>query len=197
MVTPLLGLARWIAIEYQREATAPRDPVVHLSFDRRFPTDNYPAHAIGRELLAQPGRKGIGLFLGGNGDFLDVDIPGSYDTAHGLSLEFWMKRENWLNPYVKGSRMQTVAVIELERERHGRPEVLQALFYLQVTQQREAASAGARRPEDYSYRPRGRVADVELTAPRALTVPARRWPHVATVYYRFLIDPIRLYLDCP
>jgi hypothetical protein len=194
-VALLVGLAGWIAIESQREAQGPRAPVVHLSFDRRFPTDNYPAHAIGRELLALPGRRGTGLFLGGNGDFLDVDIPGSYDTANGLSLSFWMKRENWLNPYLKGSRMQTVAVIELERERHGRPEVLQAMFYLQVTLPRERAGETVKSPEEYHFRPRGRIADVELAAPRALMIPAGRWVHVALVYDRFVIDRLRLYLD--
>jgi len=194
-VALLIGFAGWIAIEYRREAHAPRAPVVHLSFDRRFPTDNYPAHAIGRELLALPGRKGTGLFLGGNGDFLDVDIPGSHDTASGLSLSFWMKRENWLNPYVKGSRMQTVAVIELERERHGRPEVLQAMFYLHVALPRERAGETVKAAEEYSFRPRGRIADVELAAPRALMIPAGRWVHVALVYDRFVIDRLRLYLD--
>ena len=91
--------------------------------------------------------------------------------------------------------MQTLAVIELERERGGRPEVLQAMFYLQVTVPREHAGDAERRPENHIFRPRGRVADVELAPPRALTIPAQRWVHVALVYDRFLIDRMRLYLD--
>jgi hypothetical protein len=91
--------------------------------------------------------------------------------------------------------MQTVAVIELERERHGRPEVLQAMFYLQVTLPRERAGETVKAPEEHNYRPRGRVADVELAAPRALMIPAARWVHVALVYDRFLIDRMRLYVD--
>lgn len=201
VVAPVLGLVAWIAIEFLRQAAPPQPPAMFLSFDRRFPGDEYLARPNGSEILARPGRVGTGLFVGGNGDWLEVETPGGYDTSRGLTLEFWMKRENWINPYIKGSRTQTVATLELEREWKGRPEVRHIAFSLQLSAPGEQNEARARgrvrelRPEQYNFRPQALVGDVRLTPLRSVAVPAGRWTHVAIVYDRLVFDRMRLYVD--
>ena len=205
VVAPMVGLAVWIAIEVNRQASSPLAPVVFLSFDRRFPSDEYFARPHGDEVVARPGRRGTGLFVGGNEDWLDVQAPTGFDTKHGLTLEFWMKRENWINPYAKGSRSQVVATVDIERDWKGRPELLQMAFSLALsaprgeTLEKEERKARpdpfARRPDNFIFRPNARVGEVRLVPARALTVPADRWIHVAVVYDRFLFDRMRLYVD--
>ena len=185
MVAPIAGLVAWVAIELQHKTAPPLAPVVFLSFDRRFPSDEYLSYPHGDEVVARPGLRGMGLFIGGNEDWLDVQAPRGYDTAHGLTLAFWMKRENWVNPYVKGSRSQTIASVEVEREWKGRPEIQAITFSL----------TRDRRPESFNFGPSARVGDVRLAPLRASNVPPGIWTHVAVVYDRFLFDRMRLYID--
>jgi concanavalin A-like lectin/glucanase superfamily protein len=192
IVAPIIGLMVWVAIEVHRQTVPPYPPVMFLSFDRKFPSDEYLSRPEGREISPRPGRMGTGLFVGGNGDWIDIDTPFGYDTGHGLTLEFWMKRENWVNPYSKGSKMQQVASIDVEREYKGRPEVRQVAFSLELTVPRERV--GAPLPEHYYFRPAARFGDVRLAA-RTVSIPAHRWTHVAVVYDRFLFDTMRLYVD--
>jgi hypothetical protein len=71
VVAPLLGLAAWIAIEFQREQSAPASgPAVYVSFDRRFPGDEYLTRTHGDEISARQGRFGNGLWVGGSGDWV-------------------------------------------------------------------------------------------------------------------------------
>src|SRR5438477_615278 len=63
VVAPLAGLAAWVAIETYSQVSQVQPPVVFLSFDRRFPTDEYLVHSHGKEILPRPGRVGTGLFI--------------------------------------------------------------------------------------------------------------------------------------
>src|SRR5439155_24919915 len=128
-------------------------------------------------------------------DWLDVDAPRGYDTRHGLTLEFWMKRDSWVNPMAKGSRAQTVASVEVERDWKGHPEVQQVAFSMELSVPREKARSRERFAGDYIFRPVARVGEVQLTPARAMSIAADRWTHVAIVYDRFLVDRMRLYLD--
>jgi hypothetical protein len=190
------GLVAWVVIEFQRQALQPIAPVVFLSFDRRFPSDGYLVRVNGKEVLARPGRSGVGLFTGGNNDWLDLETPRGYHTGHGLTVEFWMKRENWVNPFLRGAAAQTVIAVDLEREWKGQPELRQVTFFLELYDTRRDPPKKRQAPPDsYQYRPQARVGDVRLKPLHSISVPADRWTHVAIVYDRFLIDRLRLYVD--
>ncbi len=203
VVAPILGVVAWIVIEYQHQSAPHMPPVMFVSFDRRFPGDEYLSRMNGSELHSRPGRVGVGLYVGGNGDWLEIEPPRGYNTSHGLTLEFWMKRENWINPYAKGSRQQTVASLELEGDWKGRPEVRHLAFSLQLIAPRELVEVKDRgrgptrelRPEQFSFRPEVLVGNVRLAPLRAVAVAAERWTHIAIVYDRFVLDRMRLYVD--
>ncbi len=148
---------------------------------------------MGRELVAKPGRNAMGLFVGGNGDWIDVNAPGGFDTLHGLTLELWMRRENWINPYGKGARTQQVASVDVELDWKGRSEVRQIAFVMDLSLPRERL--GAPLPEHYVFRPQVRAGEARVAPSRALSIPSQRWTHVAVVYDRFLVDRMRLYVD--
>ena len=193
IVAPIAGLMGWIAIEIQRQTVPPHPPALWLTFDRRFPSDGYLARPVGRELIAKPGRNGAGLFVGGNGDWIDIDVPAGFDTSHGLTLEMWMRRENWVNPYGKGARTQQVAAVDVELDWKGRSEVRQVAFVLDVSLPRERV--GAPLPDHYVFRPQARAGEVLISPARAISIQPQRWTHVAVVYDRFLVDRLRLYVD--
>jgi hypothetical protein len=193
IVAPAAGVMSWIAIEIWRETVPPYPPVIWLTFDQRFPSDGYLARPVGHDLIAKPGHKGMGLFVGGNGDWIDVEAPPGFDTSHGLTLEMWVRRENWVNPYGKGSRLQQVAAVDLELDYKGRAEVRQVAFGLDLSPPRERV--GAVLPEHYVYRPQARAGEVRIEPSRALSIPPQVWTHVAVVYDRFLVDRLRLYVD--
>ena len=195
VATPILGILAWVAIEFQRKATPPEPPLVYLSFDRRFPGDDYLARSHGDEVMARAGKQGSGLFVGGSGDWLEIEAPRGFDTAHGLTLEFWMKRESWVNPYAKGRSSQTVATVEVERDFKGHPELRQVSFSMEVSAPRERAKDRALSADYYNFRPAARVGEVRLAPPGAVKIPAERWTHVAVVYDRFLFDRMRLYVN--
>src|SRR5689334_3251242 len=195
VVAPIIGLAAWVALEVQGRKSDNDGPVVWLSFDQRFPAGEYLSRAYGKELLAQPARVGKGLFVGGSPDWLDVEAPRGHDTRHGLTLEFWMKRENWVNPYADGARLQTVASVEVEREWNGRPEIQQIAFSLVAPGAETQMRRRDRRPDSLVFRPQARVAEVKLMPLRSVLVTPGRWTHVAVVYDRFLVDHMRLYID--
>jgi hypothetical protein len=108
-------------------------------------------------------------------------------------LEFWMRRENWVNPYGKGGRTQQVASVDVELDYKGRAEVRQLAFAMDLTLPRERV--GAILPEHYQFRPEARAGDARIASSRAVTIPAQQWTHIAVVYDRFLIDRMRLYVD--
>jgi hypothetical protein len=197
IVAPIVGLAAWVVLQFYTQAPDVRPPIVFLSFDRRFPGDEYLTHSHGKEILARPGRVGNGLFVGGNGDWLDVEAPRGYDTRNGLTLEFWMKRDSWVNPMAKGSRAQTITSVELEREWKGHPEIQEVAFSMELSAPRERIRERDRilRPDNYIFRPQARVGDVRLQPSRSMAIAANRWTHVAIVYDRFLFERMRLYLD--
>ena len=192
---PIVGLLSWVGIEFYRNAAPPEPPLMFLSFDRRFPGDDYLSRAHGDEILARAGKQGNGLFVGGSGDWVEIDAPKGFDTGHGLTLEFWMKRDNWVNPYAKGSRTQTVAIVDVEREYKGHPEMRQVSFSMELSVPRERAKERNLRADYYVFRPSARVGDVRLAPVGPVKIPADRWTHVAVVYDRFLFDRMRLYVN--
>ena len=193
IVAPVAGIMGWVAIEIWRETVPPHQPVIALTFDDRFPSDGYVARPVGRELVAKPGRRGTGLFVGGNGEWIDIDAPAGFDTSHGLTLELWMRRENWVNPYAKGARTQQVAAVDVELDYKGHSEVRQVAFVLDLTLPRERV--GAPLPEHYVFRPQARTGETRVAPARAYSIPSQRWTHVAVVYDRFLVDRMSLYID--
>ncbi|HEY4998236.1 MAG TPA: LamG-like jellyroll fold domain-containing protein, partial [Usitatibacter sp.] len=195
VAAPVAGLAVWVAIQMRGQSPPPQAPLMDLTFDQRFPGDGYLAHAYGDEVFARPGKVGTGLFVGGSGDWLDVDAPRGFDTRNGLTLEFWMKRESWVNPYLKGAKLQTVASIDVERDYRGRPELRQVSFSLELVAPRRRDTGQVARAEEYAFRPAVRVGDVRLAPAGLVKIPANRWTHVAIVYDRFLVDRMRLYID--
>jgi Concanavalin A-like lectin/glucanases superfamily len=195
VAAPIAGLAAWVAIETRGQTMPPRAPLMHLTFDQRFPGDGYLARAFGDEIFARPGKVGTGLFIGGSGDWLDIEAPRGYDTRHGLTLEFWMKRESWVNPFLKGSKQQTVASVDIEGEYRGRPEMRQMSFSMELSAPRRREGEKNMRADYYTFRPSARVGDVRLAPPASVQIPANRWTHVAVVYDRLLVDRMRLYID--
>ncbi|MEP7070537.1 MAG: hypothetical protein ABI789_14915, partial [Usitatibacter sp.] len=181
VVAPMVGALAWVAIEFYRKAPPPEPPLMFLSFDRRFPGDDYLARAHGDEVFARAGKQGAGLFVGGGGDWVEVEAPRGFDTKHGLTLEFWMKRESWVNPYAKGARTQTVATVEVEREYRGHPELRQVSFSMELSVPRERAKEKNLRADYYTFRPTARAGEVRLAPAGAVKIPADRWTHVAIV----------------
>jgi hypothetical protein len=193
IVAPLVGVMVWVAYEIHRQTVPPYPPVLALTFDERFPSNGYVARAVG-QLVAKPGYKGTAMWVGGNGDWIDVDAPPGFDTSHGLTLEMWMRRENWVNPYAKGGKFQQVVAVDLELDYKGRAEVRQIAFSLDVSPPRERV--GAPLPDHYIFRPQARAGESRIGPTSVATsVAARRWTHVAVVYDRFLVDRLRLYVD--
>lgn len=94
---------------------APRSgppPVIQLPFDRGY--DDEGPHRLkgkpeGNEIRLAAGRSGRALFIGGTEDWLDYPLPAPLQFPRGFSLELWLKREDWENPYRGGSGWQTVA----------------------------------------------------------------------------------------
>jgi hypothetical protein len=195
VAAPVAGLAAWVAIETRGQAAPPRAPLMNLTFDQRFPGDGYLARPFGDELFARPGKVGTGLFVGGSGDWLDVEAPRGFDTRHGLTIEFWMRREGWVNPFLKGSKQQTVVSVDLESEYRGRPEVRQASFSMELFAPPRPEGEKSMRPDYYAFRPVARVGDVRVAPPSSVQIPPNRWTHVAVVYDRLLVDRMRLYID--
>jgi hypothetical protein len=91
-------------------------PVFRLSFDRGF-DDEGPsrlrAKAEGDEVRLVPGLVGQALFVGGTEDWLDVALPPKLALPRGFSLELWLRRADWTNPYRGGSGWQTVAALTI------------------------------------------------------------------------------------
>jgi hypothetical protein len=197
VTAPMIGLLAWVAVEIHQENSAPyAGPAMHVTFDNRFPGGDYLAQSHGDEVFSRPGRYGTGLWVGGSGDWVDIEAPRGYDTRSGLTMEVWIKRESWVNPYIKGRPLQTLATIELEREFHGHPEVTQVSLSLELLAPRNGSMTD-RNPlaDSFKFKPQARVGDVRVAPVGTLKVEANRWTHLAIVYDRFLLDRMRLYLD--
>jgi len=196
VVAPLIGIAAWVGIEYHRDQSATASPpALYVSFDRRFPGDDYLTRTHGDEVVARQGRFGNGLWVGGSGDWVEIDAPRGFDTRNGLTLELWMRRESWVNPYLKGRSLQTLAAVDLEGEYHGRPEVRQVSLSMEVTASRPTSGEGALAADSYRFKPSARVGEVRVAPAGNVRIEPGRWTHLAIVYDRFLVDRMRLYVD--
>lgn len=196
VAAPMIGLLVWIGVEFHREQSAPvAGPVMDVSFDKRFPGDGYLSRVHGDEVIARPGRLGNGLWVGGSGDWVELDAPPGFDTRNGLTLEVWLKRESWVNPYLKGRALQTVATVDLEREFQGRPEITQVSLSMELLSPRSPSGERNPPPDTYKFKPQARVGDVRVAPVGTLKIEANRWTHLAIVYDRFVMDRVRLYMD--
>ncbi|HEY2628296.1 MAG TPA: LamG domain-containing protein [Usitatibacter sp.] len=197
VTAPMIGLLAWIGVEIHREKTAPfTGPAMHVTFDNKFPGGEYLARSHGDEVFARPGRHGTGLWVGGSGDWVEIETPRGFDTRTGLTMEVWIKRESWVNPYIKGRPLQTVATIELEREYQGPPEITQVSLSMELVPPRNGSMSERNPiPDTYKFKPQARVGEVRVAPVGTLKIEANRWTHLAIVYDRFLVDRMRLYLD--
>jgi hypothetical protein len=145
---------------------------VLLTFDRGFDDEGpyrFKAVANGNEVRLVPGRRGQALFIGGTEDWLDITMSSSFPLAGGLTLELWVKRDDWTNPYKGGSGWQTIAAV--------------GNFSLSIT----APGCPLHKPwalEGLASRYRADVKERETS--RVLSPPgsvaAKRWIHAALVY---------------
>jgi concanavalin A-like lectin/glucanase superfamily protein len=171
---------------WQLFGPAPSDPpLLHLAFDGSL-EDRGPYRAKATtwgEVEFHPGIVGQALFVSGTWSWIDYPLPPAIDLTRSASIELWVRRDDWVNPYVNGSSVQTIATVG--------PFVVN----LQLLVPREAARSvpGDRSPARYRFEPSGRVGDVRATA-RGVAVPARTWTHVALVYDRAW-SAARLYVD--
>ncbi len=196
VLAPLVGLAIWIGIEFHREQAATASaPVLHVTFDRKFPGDEYLARTHGDEVASRPGRFGNGLWVGGSGDWVEIDAPRGFDTRNGLTLELWMRRESWVNPYLKGRNLQTIATVDLEGEYRGRPEIRQVSLSMDVVAMQASGGDRGLFADSYRFKPVARVGEVRVAPAGNVRIDAGRWTHLAVVYDRFLVDRMRLYVD--
>jgi len=196
VTAPMIGLLVWIGIEVHKEKTSPvAGPALDVTFDKRFPGDGYLSREHGDEVIARPGRFGNGLWIGGSGDWVEIDAPVGFDTRNGLTLELWMKRESWVNPYVKGRALQTMATVDLEREYRGHPEETQISLSLELSSTSRSMNDRNPPPDSYRFKPQARVGEVRVAPVGATQVNVNRWTHLAIVYDRFLVDRMRLYMD--
>jgi hypothetical protein len=144
-----------------------------LTFNSGFDDEGpYRFRAVpnGNQVRLVPGRRGQALFIGGTEDWLDIPMGNPVSLAGGLTLELWVKRDDWMNPYKGGSGWQTIAALGTE-------------FSLAIT----APGCPLHKPwalEGSASRYRADVKETEssrvLSAPGS--VAAKRWTHAALVY---------------
>jgi hypothetical protein len=196
VIAPLVGLVIWIGIEFHREQSGTATgPAMQVTFDKKFPGDDYLVRTHGTDVASRPGRFGNGLWVGGSGDWIEIDAPRGFDTRNGLTLELWMRRESWVNPYLKGRSLQTLASIDLEGEYRGRPEVRQVSLSMDVVAMQASGGDRGLFADSYRFKPVARVGEVRVAPAGNVRIDAGRWTHLAIVYDRFLIDRMRLYVD--
>ena len=196
VTAPMIGLLVWIAIQVHADQSASASSAaIDVTFDKRFPGDNYLSREHGDEVIARPGRFGTGLWVGGGGDWVEIDAPRGFDTRNGLTLELWIKRESWVNPYLKGRNLQTMATVELERDYQGHPEETQVSLSMELLAKSPSVNDRNPSPDSFKFKPQALVGDVRVAPVGSLKIDANRWTHLAIVYDRFLVDRMRLYLD--
>jgi hypothetical protein len=183
----------WVAIEVHAQ-TVPPHPAGHVAHLRPALSQRRLRRRGRRARAHREARRAArGLFVGGNGDWIDIDAPPGFDTSHGLTLEFWMRRENWVNPYAQGSAHAAGRRRGPGARLQGALGVRQLAFVLDLSLPRERL--GARAARAYVVPSRRRAPARRASPARALLDRRQRWTHVAVVYDRFLVDRMRLYVD--
>lgn len=110
----MVGCAAGKGIERDRGMLEEKAPVVYLAFDGSLEDSGpftYAPRAYGDEVTFGPGVKGQSVFIGGTGDWVNVPFDRRVDISKGATLELWLKRDDWINPYRGGSGTQTVATL--------------------------------------------------------------------------------------
>lgn len=157
-------------------------PVIRLSFDNGFDDEGphrLKGEADGDDVRLVPGLRGRALWVGGTADWLDVALTPEVTFPRGITLEMWLRRDDWENPYKGGSGWQTVAALttgaSLAITAPGCP--LHKPWALEASVSTHLAS----REHARAFSKGG-------------TIPAKRWIHAAMVF-----DPreksLTVYLD--
>lgn len=148
---------------------APSDgaaPAIWLPFDGELAsrgTAPLDLHIEGDGISFDDGVDGQALFIDGSEDWVEGPVPDGLDLGGGGTLELWVKRDDWVNPYGGGAGGQTFATID-------------ALTL-------DISVFSARDPDRNRVRGTARSAGFDshsATAERSL--PALEWTHLAIVY---------------
>jgi hypothetical protein len=110
----VVGCAAARGIERDRGMREEKPPAISLPFDGSLEDVGpftYAPKAFGDEITFGPGVQGQSVFVGGSGDWINVSLDRRVDITKGATLELWVKRDNWINPYRGGSGTQTVATL--------------------------------------------------------------------------------------
>lgn len=141
-------------------------PAIYLPFDGSLSNRGAASidmHAEGDEVSFGNGVVGQAVFIGGSEDWLEGAVPDNLDLSTGGTLELWVKRDDWVNPYGSGAGGQTFATID-------------ALML-------DISVWSARDPNQ--NRLRGTAQAVGFDAHHAMSeesLPPLTWTHVAIVY---------------
>ena len=145
-----------------RDAAA---PIIYLSMDGEL-TDRgslgFPVTAVGDEVEFADGVRGQAVFIGGTEDWIEIGIDERLRLDSGATLQLWMRRDDWANPYRNGAGVQTIATVD--------PVTLD-LRVLDASDPSQNRAGGSLQTADELVRVRSNVA-----------VPAMQWTHLALVY---------------
>lgn len=153
-------------------------PVIWLSFEGDLANRGTAAldlHTEGDEVSFAEGVDGQAVFIGGSEDWIEGPVPEGLDLGRGGTLELWVMRDDWVNPYGGGSGGQTFATID-------------ALIL-------DISVLSGRDPDRNRLRGTAQSPGFEThqaTSERSL--PALEWTHLAVVYDGAAGDAI-LYVD--
>lgn len=110
----VVGCAAGKVVERDGGMVQERPPVISLPFDGSLEDAGpftFSPTAFGDEVTFGSGVKGQSVFVGGSGDWINVSLDRRIDITKGATLELWVKRDDWVNPYRGGSGAQTVATL--------------------------------------------------------------------------------------
>ena len=156
-----IALAALAAIACQSQTP----PVIHLPFDGGLHDRGTAAimiTAAGDDIRVDRGIKGSALFVGGTSDWIEAPLPNGLRFQDGATIEFWVRRDGWVNPYPNGAGTQTLLylhpfIIDLRVQAAAEPD------------RNEIRATILRDPEE----------PVDLRS--GYSLPAHQWAHVALV----------------
>lgn len=141
-------------------------PAIWLPFDGDLTNRGAASldlHVEGNEVSFDQGVVGQAVFIGGSEDWIEGPVPEDLDLSDGGTLELWVKRDDWVNPYGGGAGGQMFATIDALKL--------------------DISVRSARDPDQ--NRLRGSAQAVGFDVHQAMsdqTLPPLTWTHVAIVY---------------
>lgn len=140
-------------------------PVVHLPLDgdlRDRGTLGLAPSPVGDEVSFGPGVEGEAVFISGTEDWVEAPFE-SLDLTGGATLELWVRRDDWANPYGAGAGGQTLVTFD------------------PITVELSVMSASD--PDRNRIRGRLTTADEDwLSVTSDVALPPLEWTHLAFVY---------------